>query len=106
MAQTNTIFDLPSDEALYFFLDSNHYYKEGFPSYINFNKILSAIKAFLSNNPDILKHAPPKNYENANYIIASNKDGKHDWRPFEVIDPILYKHLTQIDRELWNIIEI
>ncbi len=95
MVQTNTILDLQSDEALCFFLDSKHYYKEAFPSYINFNKILSAINAFLSNHPDILNHAHPENYENVNYIIASNKDGKYDWRPFELINPILYVQLAR-----------
>ena len=95
MVQTNTILDLQSDEALCFFLDSKHYYKEVFPSYINFNKILSAINEFLSNNPDILKRAHPENYENVNYIIASNKDGKYDWRPFELINPILYVQLVR-----------
>ncbi len=95
MVQTNTILDLQSDEALCFFLDSKHYYKETFPSYINFNKILSAINEFLSNHPDILNHAQPENYENVNYIIASNKDGKYDWRPFELINPILYVQLVR-----------
>lgn len=95
MVQTNTILDLQSDEALCFFLDSKHYYKEVFPSYINFNKILSAINEFLSNHPDILKHVHPENYENVNYIIASNKDGKYDWRPFELINPILYVQLVR-----------
>ena len=95
MVQTNTILDLQSDEALCFFLDSKLYYKEAFPSYINFNKILSAINAFLSNHPDILNHAHPENYENVNYIIASNKDGKYDWRPFELINPILYVQLVR-----------
>ena len=95
MVQTNTILDLQSDEALCFFLDSKHYYKETFPSYINFNKILSAINAFLSNHPDILNHAQPENYENVNYIIAANKDGKYDWRPFELINPILYVQLVR-----------
>ena len=95
MVQTNTILDLQSDEALCFFLDSKHYYKETFPSYINFNKILSAINEFLSNHPDILNHAQPENYENVNYIIAANKDGKYDWRPFELINPILYVQLAR-----------
>ena len=95
MVQTNTILDLQSDEALCFFLDSKHYYKEAFPSYINFNNILSAINEFLSNHPDILKHVHPENYENVNYIIASNKDGKYDWRPFELINPILYVQLAR-----------
>ena len=95
MVQTNTILDLQSDEALCFFLDSKHYYKETFPSYINFNKILSAINEFLSNYPDILNHAQPENYENVNYIIAANKDGKYDWRPFELINPILYVQLAR-----------
>ena len=90
-----TILDLDAKEALFFFLDSNHYYKEALPSYINFSKILSAINNFLSAHPNILNQTHPENYESVNYIIASNKDGKYDWRPFELINPILYVQLAR-----------
>ena len=66
-----------------------------FPPYISFGTFLTSINNFLSNHPDILKHAHPENYENVNYIIASNKDGKYDWRPFELINPILYVQLVR-----------
>ena len=94
MRQT-TILDLDAKEALFFFLDSNHYYKEALPSYINFSKILSSTNNFLSAHPNILNQTHPENYENVNYIIASNKDGKYDWRPFELINPILYVQLAR-----------
>ena len=90
-----TILDLDAKEALFFFLDSNHYYKEALPSYINFSKILSSINNFLSAHPNILNQTHPENYESVNYIIASNKDGKYDWRPFELINPVLYVQLAR-----------
>ena len=95
MVQTNTILDLQSDEALFFFLDSKIYCSLDFPPYIAFGSLLNTINEFLSNHPDILKHVHPENYENVNYIIASNKDGKYDWRPFELINPILYVQLVR-----------
>ena len=94
MLQT-TILDLEAQEALSFFLDSKIYCSLDFPPYISFGTFLTSINNFLSNHPDILKHAHPENYENVNYIIAANKDGKYDWRPFELINPILYVQLVR-----------
>lgn len=94
MRQT-TILDLDAKEALFFFLDSKIYCSLDFPPYISFGTFLTSINNFLSNHPDILKHVHPENYENVNYIIASNKDGKYDWRPFELINPILYVQLAR-----------
>ncbi len=94
MRQT-TILDLDAKEALFFFLDSKIYCSLDFPPYISFGTFLTSINNFLSNHPDILKHVHPENYENVNYIIAANKDGKYDWRPFELINPILYVQLAR-----------
>lgn len=94
MRQT-TILDLDAKEALFFFLDSKIYCSLDFPPYISFGTFLTSINNFLSNHPDILKHVHPENYENVNYIIASNKDGKYDCRPFELINPILYVQLAR-----------
>lgn len=94
MRQT-TILDLDAKEALFFFLDSKIYCSLDFPPYISFGTFLTSINNFLSNHPDILNHAQPENYENVNYIIAANKDGKYDWRPFELINPILYVQLAR-----------
>lgn len=90
-----TILDLDAKEALFFFLDSKIYCSLDFPPYISFGTFLTSINNFLSNHPDILKHVHPENYENVNYIIAANKDGKYDWRPFEIINPILYVQLAR-----------
>lgn len=90
-----TILDLDAKEALFFFLDSKIYCSLDFPPYISFGTFLTSINNFLSNHPDILNHAQPENYENVNYIIAANKDGKYDWRPFELINPILYVQLAR-----------
>lgn len=94
MLQT-TILNLEAQEALFFFLDSKIYCSLDFPPYISFGTFLTSINNFLSNHPDILNHVHPENYENVNYIIASNKDGKYDWRPFELINPILYVQLVR-----------
>lgn len=90
-----TILDLDAKEALFFFLDLKIYCSLDFPPYISFGTFLTSINNFLSNYPDILKHVHPENYENVNYIIAANKDGKYDWRPFEIINPILYVQLAR-----------
>ncbi len=32
----------------------------------------------------------PCNYEEVNYILYSNKEGKYSWRPLQIINPALY----------------
>lgn len=39
--------------------------------------------------------AKPRAQEGVNYSILSNKDGRHAWRPFQLIHPALYVALVQ-----------
>lgn len=41
----------------------------------------------------------PNNYEDVNYKLFYNKDGKFDWRPIELINPILYVYLVNLISE-------
>lgn len=47
------------------------------------------------------KSKRPWKLEHVNYKLMSNKDGKYDWRPFELVHPVLYvdmiKKLTSKD---------
>jgi len=48
----------------------------------------------------------PKNYEDVNYKLLNNKDGKYDWRPFQLIHPALYVALVNAitRKENWKTI--
>ncbi|WP_338984847.1 RNA-directed DNA polymerase [Fusobacterium nucleatum] len=46
----------------------------------------------------------PDNYDDINYILYSNKDGNYDWRPFQIINPVIYISLINIlsEKDNWN----
>ena len=46
-----------------------------------------------------------KGIDNANYKFFANKDGKHQWRRFELINPILYVALVDVMAENWDSIK-
>ena len=58
------------------------------------------LKNFYKDNKTI----PPKKCENVNYKFLHNKDGKFDWRPFEIIHPALYVYLVNeiCEKENWK----
>ena len=79
------------------------------PPYFDFNNLLLSIdnnlngkdlKNFYKDNKTI----PPKSCENVNYKFLHNKDGKFDWRPFEIIHPALYVYLVNVicEKDNWK----
>lgn len=46
-------------------------------------------------------------YENVNYTIYSNKDGRYAWRPFQLIHPAIYVDLTRqmTEPKAWTLIQ-
>lgn len=95
------ITDMTNEEAKRFLLKNKSYFSLDLPLYFDFNELLLEIdkklageelKSFYKNN----KNNPPKKNEDVNYKILHNKDGKFDWRPFEIIHPALYVNLVNI----------
>jgi len=89
------ILSLNYEEAKNFFLKHESYINVDLPPYIKFDSLLQAISLKLNNKSyrDIKKKNPDK-LENINYSLLHNKNGKYDWRPFELIHPVLYVSLV------------
>lgn len=110
-----SILNLNYNEALIYFLKKENYFTLELPSYFDFQKIIDEAYNKLKNKElenfckKNTKSKPdyPKNYENVNYKILSNKNGEYDWRPFEIIHPFLYVDLVQeiCKEENWNLIK-
>ncbi|CAB5505090.1 RNA-directed DNA polymerase, partial [Bathymodiolus thermophilus thioautotrophic gill symbiont] len=47
----------------------------------------------------------PSNFENINYKLFSNKDGKYAWRLFQLIHPVLYVSLVNYITNDWDTIK-
>lgn len=110
MAQTphqRSILSLTCDEARAFFLKQESYCSIDLPPYFHFNDLLDGVSKQLSINPlASLQSEKPRSYEDVNHRILNNKDGKHAWRPFEIIHPALYVSLIRslTEQTNWNTI--
>jgi len=65
------------------------------PEYFQFGKLLSAVSKELLAKPLSSMSAKPREQEGVNYAMLSNKDGRHAWRPFQLIQPALYVSLVE-----------
>lgn len=86
-----------------FFLKEESYFNFDLPQYFVFQKLIDKtvkkiegkkLKSFYSTRLDTGKSDSPKNYDDVNYKILNNKDGKFAWRPFQLVHPALYVSLV------------
>ena len=115
----NDILSLGHEEARKFLLAGESYCTIPLPTYFNFDKLMQPLSEYLKdkNYKDVLgsykdqsnkdKNYNPKKIENINYHLFQNKDGKYEWRKFELIHPVLYIFIVQeiTKAENWKIIK-
>jgi len=77
-----------------FFLKPESYCSVELPVYFQFGKILSAVARILKNKRLTDMSSKSHDYEGVNYSLLSNKDGRHAWRPFQLIHPAIYVALV------------
>ncbi len=104
------ILDLKCNEARDFFLQEKSYCSFNLPPYIKFDSLLNAINnAFETNNYTLenISKRDPKDFDSVNYKLFTNKNGKYDWRPFELIHPVLYVCLVReiTEEKSWEFIK-
>lgn len=91
------ITQMTANDARQFFLKHKSYCSFQLPAYFDFEPLLQAVSDALNQKQNGIsdigyKHAC--NFENANYILQTNKDGHYSWRPLELIHPAIYVHLV------------
>lgn len=93
-------------QARIFFMKPESYCNMELPSYFNFGKLLSSIAQILRGQTLASLSTKPRNHEGVNYAMLSNKDGRHAWRPFQLIHPVLYVSLVDeiTSKENWKLI--
>ena len=94
------ILELSNTEAMDFLLKPESYANFDLPSYFDFGPILQTLLNQVGNRKlnDIAEPNParnnrpmrPSDFDEVNYPLLNNKDGKYAWRPFELIHPALY----------------
>lgn len=94
-------------EALQFFLKSKSYFSLELPPYFTFDSLLLKLNIFLgSKSNKNFQSSNPRDIENINHTISSNKDGKYAWRPFQIIHPVLYVALVHriTEQSSWQLL--
>lgn len=95
----STILDLSPSKARKYFLQDEIYNALGLPSYLNFQPIIDFVVKKVGRVPfkNILKidKQMPSFYDNVNYKILVNKDGKFAYRPLQLANPYLYYLLVR-----------
>lgn len=90
-----SILQMTASQARAFLLKPESYCGIDLPVYFTFAHILSAVTKELFNKPLSDLSSKPRDHEGVNYSMLSNKDGRHAWRPLQLIHPALYVSLVQ-----------
>ncbi len=90
-----SILEMTARQARAFLLKPESYCGVDLPVYFTFKKLLSSVAKELIGKQLANMSSKPRDYEGVNYSMLSNKDGRHAWRPFQLIHPALYVSLVE-----------
>lgn len=102
-----SVLKLSHKEARSFFLKAESYCNLDLPPYIVFDDLIAGVDQILNNKKLYdLRSKSSKNYDDINYTILNNKDGKYAWRPFQLIHPALYVSLVHhiTEEQNWKLL--
>jgi hypothetical protein len=111
---SKSILELTHEEAHQYFLKQESYCSFDLPEYFKFETLLNSVDKELKNKNLYLSgfrkensKGNPRNYEDVNYKVLNNKDGKYAWRPLQLINPALYVSLVHkiTSEENWQLIQ-
>ncbi len=97
------ILDINQKDAKDFFIKCESYSNIDLPFYFTFQNILDKVSKEISGKKlSDFRIASPRDFEDVNYHLLSNKDGKYAWRPFQLIHPAIYVSLVNAITEEGN----
>ncbi len=102
------ILDLNANELKEFLLKDKNYINFDLPLYFSFQPLLDKVNRKLTSKKlKDFQDSKPRDFENVNYHLVTNKDGKYAWRPFQIIHPAIYVSLvnTLSEDDKWQLIK-
>ena len=94
-----SVLELTAFQARSFFLKPESYCRLDLPPYFDFGRVLRPVEKLLSGKSLANFKLKPRSFEDINYTIYSNKDGRYAWRPFQLIHPVIYVDLAHLMTE-------
>ncbi|MBU1044546.1 MAG: RNA-directed DNA polymerase [Candidatus Omnitrophica bacterium] len=106
-------------EARRYFLKEESYFNFDLPPYFNFQNLITKLSKKMDNkllsdfygtcksaNTKKIKATYPSEFEDVNYKLLNNKDGRFAWRPFQLIHPAIYVSLVHriTEEQNWKFI--
>ena len=102
------ILGLNAEKARGFLLKQESYVKFDLPIYYSFQDLINQLDKQLSGKKlSDFCESSPRDYDDVNYRLLTNKDGKYAWRPFQLINPALYVSLVHCitEKDNWKMIQ-
>ncbi len=102
------ILEHTAKDARSFFLKEESYFNFDLPIYFSFQTLIDKIDKKISKKKlSDFRKSSPRDFDDVNYQLLSNKDGKYAWRPFQLIHPAIYVSLVNriTEKENWKIIK-
>lgn len=105
--RSRSVVSMSTGQAREFFLKTENYSNLDLPPYFDFAEVLQQAALFLEKKPLASLKLEPKIFEDINYTIYTNKDGRYVWRPIQLIHPVIYVDLVCLITELlaWDCIK-
>jgi hypothetical protein len=103
-----SIIELNKTEAREFLLKERSYVNFDLPTYFSFQNLLSLIdKQLTGKKLSDFRILIPRDFDDINYYLLNNKDGKYAWRPFQIINPAIYVSLVHCitEKDNWELIQ-
>jgi len=112
------ILEFTHQEAREFLLKPESYVSFDLPPYFKFSGLLDKLSEkigskrleefyrVITKSDGETKKLLPNQYEDVNYLMLNNKDGKYAWRPFQIIHPVIYVALVHkiTEESNWDLI--
>jgi hypothetical protein len=93
-----SILELNANEARQFFLKHESYCNIDLPKYFSFSELLEKISNTYTGKNLLSDFSQSKSamgkLDDVNHLLYANKDGKLSWRPFQIINPLVYVALV------------
>lgn len=90
-----SILEMNPRQAQAFLLKPESYCAIDLPVYFTFEAVISSVTKELSLSTLSSMSSKARDHEGVNYSMLANKDGRHAWRPLQLIHPALYVSLVQ-----------